>query len=183
VLRPKAAGLSRLPVLEHGFSVLLVDDDHHHRVPLLRALRDRGHRVLHTADGPSGETLCHASRLEIDALIACADMKCMDGFELARRLVRMRPEVRVLLMWRHLAEPEAARRAHERGHALIEEPFTLEELCRRLFGRRYALIEEPFTAEQLCHRLTGLLGVPHNDDSAESRLEDEVLAIGSGKKN
>ena len=59
-------------------------------------------------------------------------MKRMGGFELARRVVRMRPEVRVLLMWHHFAGPGEAHRACERGYAVIEEPFTPEELCRRL---------------------------------------------------
>jgi CheY-like chemotaxis protein len=141
------------PAPQRPFGVLLVDDNSHHRIPLLRALRDQGHSVLHAADGASGETLCRASQLEIDALVACADMKRMCGCELARRVVRMRPEVRVLLMWRHFAGPEEAHRAYGRGYAVIEEPFTPEELCRRL---------------------TGLLG---------SSREDEVLAIVSKKEN
>jgi two-component system cell cycle sensor histidine kinase/response regulator CckA len=122
------------PAPQRSFGVLLVDDNSHHRIPLLHALRDQGHSVLHAADGVSGETLCRASQLEIDALVACADMKRMCGCELARRVVRMRPEVRVLLMWRHFAGPEEAHRAYARGYAVIEEPFTPEELCRRLTG-------------------------------------------------
>jgi DNA-binding NtrC family response regulator len=61
-------------------------------------------------------------------------MKRMCGFELARRVGRMRPEVRVLLMWRHFEGPEEAHRAYEHGYAGIEEPFTPEQLCRRLTG-------------------------------------------------
>ena len=119
---------------QRPFGVLLVDDNPHHRIALLRALRDQGHSVLHAADGASGETLCRASQLEIDALVACADMKRMCGFELARRVGRMRPEVRVLLMWHHFEAPEEAHRAYARGYAVIEEPFTPEELCCRLTG-------------------------------------------------
>jgi hypothetical protein len=98
-------------------------------------------------------------------------MKRMCGFELARRVIRMRPEVRVLLMWRHFEGPEEAHRAYERGYAVIEEPFTPQELCRRL---------------------TGLLGSLRNDACAEPRLdgedrliprEDEVLAIGLKKEH
>jgi len=119
---------------QRPFGVLLVDDNPHHRIPLLRALRDQGHRVLHAADGASGQTLCRASQLGIDALVARSHMRGMCGFELARRVVRMRPEVRVLLMWRHFAGPEEAHRAYGRDYAVIEEPFTPEELCRRLTG-------------------------------------------------
>jgi len=69
-LQPVARPLS---ALQHLCSVLLVDDDPHRWIPLVRALREQGHRVLHAADGPSGESLCRASRFEIDALIAEAD--------------------------------------------------------------------------------------------------------------
>jgi DNA-binding response OmpR family regulator len=150
--------------------VLLVDDSSHHCTPLLRALRDQKHVVLYAADGASGENLFQTSQLEIDALVACADMNRMCGFELARRLRRVRPGIRVLLMCRHFAGPDEARGAHERGYPVIEEPFTPEELCRRLMG---------------------LLASTSNDSSAE-RLdgedhfilrECEVFAIGSKKEN
>lgn len=134
LLRPNPPEVSRHPALERGFTVLLVDDNHHHRIPLLRALREQGHNVLYAADGVSGDALCRTSQLDIDALVACADMKRMCGFELARRVGRMRPEVRVLLMWRHFEGPEEAHRAYEHGYAGIEEPFTPEQLCRRLTG-------------------------------------------------
>jgi DNA-binding response OmpR family regulator len=134
LLRPNSPEVSRHPALGRGFTVLFVDDNHHHRIPLLRALRERGHKVLYAADGVSGDALCRASQLEIDALVACAEMKRMCGFELARRVVRMSPEVQVLLMWRHFERSEEAHRAYERGYAGIEEPFTAEQLCRRLTG-------------------------------------------------
>jgi CheY-like chemotaxis protein len=112
--------------------VLLVDDNHHHRIPIRRALRDQGHSVLYAADGASAEAISRASQLEIDALVACAEMKRMSGFELGRRVRRMRPDLRVLLMSRHSAGPDQAHRAGERGYAMIEEPFTPEQLCREL---------------------------------------------------
>jgi hypothetical protein len=34
------------------------------------------------------------------------------------------------------------------------------EEAHRALDRGYAVIEEPFTPEQLCHRLTGLFGSP-----------------------
>jgi len=145
LVRPGRHRVAWHPAPVRGFSVLLVDDDHHHRPPLLRALRDRGHKVPHAADGASGEILCQMSQPAIDALVACADMKRMCGFELARRVIRLRPEVPVLLMGRDLG-PEEVHRAYERG---------------------YAVIEEPFTPHLLCHRLTDLLGLPRNDARTE----------------
>jgi two-component system OmpR family response regulator len=171
VLRPNPPEVSQSAALDRGFRVLLVDDDPRRRVRLLRALRDQGHSVLHAADGPSGEILCRASPLEINALVARADMKRMCGFELARRVGRVRREIRTLLMWRDFDGSDEAHRAFERGYAVIEEPFTPEELCRRL---------------------ADLLASPRNDACTEPGLDggdhliprkDEVLAIGFKKEN
>jgi DNA-binding response OmpR family regulator len=115
-------------------TVLLVDDNHHHRIPLVRALRGQRYDVLYAASGPRGEDLSRTSGHEIDALVACADMKRMSGFELARRLRRARPEIGVLIMYGHSASPEEARIVLERGFPVIEEPFTPEDLCGRLTG-------------------------------------------------
>ena len=89
-------------------TVLLVDDNHHHRIPLLRALRAERYNVLYAADGARGEDLFQTSLREIDALIACAEMRRMSGFELARRLRSARPEIAVLLMCHSLTSPEHA---------------------------------------------------------------------------
>ena len=167
-LQPVARPLS---ALQHLCSVLLVDDDPHRWIPLVRALREQGHRVLHAADGPSGESLCRASRFEIDALIAPTDMKRMCGCELAGRVVRMRSDVRVLLMWRRSGANEAAHRAHGRGYAVIEEPFTPEELCLRLKGVLGSASNDTFAALRLDtdHRF-----VPHAEErpAIASRIED-----------
>jgi DNA-binding response OmpR family regulator len=115
-------------------TVLLVDDNHHHRIPLVRALRGQEYEVLYAASGPRGEDLSRTWRHEIDALVAWIDMKRMGGFELARRLRRARPEIGVLMMCRRSASPEEARIVLERGFLVIEEPFTPEDLCHRLTG-------------------------------------------------
>jgi DNA-binding response OmpR family regulator len=112
--------------------VLLVDDNHHHRIPLLRALRADRYDVLYAADGARGEDLFRTSDREIDALLACAEMRRMSGFELARRVRSARPEVSVLLMSRSFTSPEHAQNPSERGFPVIEEPFTPEQLTRRL---------------------------------------------------
>jgi len=107
----------------HPVNVVLVDDNHHHRIPLLRALRAAGYNVLHAADGARGEDLFLTSLREPEALIACAEMRRMSGFELARRIRSTLPGIAVLLM---------SRSAIDCGFPVIEEPFTPEELTHRL---------------------------------------------------
>jgi len=111
--------------------VLLIDDNHHHRIPLLRALRAEKYDVLYAADPNRGEELLRTSLREIDALIACAEMTRMSGFELARRVRSAHPEIAVLLM-SGSASARAADRPSELGFSMIEEPFTPEQLTRRL---------------------------------------------------
>jgi len=114
-------------------TVLLIDDNHQHRIPLLRALRAERYEVLYAADGARGEELFRTSLREIDALIACAAMRRMSGFELARRVRSARPEIAVLLMCRSQASPDRASSPFEPpGFPVIEEPFTPEQLTRRL---------------------------------------------------
>jgi DNA-binding response OmpR family regulator len=136
---PEAARELRLRLVEpkvtdasRPLTVLLIDDNHNHRIPLLRALRAERYDVLYAADGARGEDLFQTSLREIDALIACAEMRRMSGFELARRLRSARPEIAVLLMGRSLTSPERADPPFERGFPVIEEPFTPEQLTRRL---------------------------------------------------
>jgi CheY-like chemotaxis protein len=143
VLQPTTAQVSWQPGLplpeppadpSRPITVLLVDDNHHHRIPLVRALRERKYNVLYAAASDRGEDLFRTSLHEIDALVACSEMKRMGGFELARRVRRASPEIGVLLMCTHFASPEETHRALEHRYALIEEPFTPEQLCRRLIG-------------------------------------------------
>jgi CheY-like chemotaxis protein len=113
-------------------TVLLIDDHHHHRIPLLRALRAERYNVLYAADGARGEDLSRTSLRQIDALIACAEMRRMSGFELARRVRSARPEIAVLLMCGSSASPEHADNPFARGFPVIEEPFTPEQLTHRV---------------------------------------------------
>jgi DNA-binding response OmpR family regulator len=114
-------------------TVLLIDDNHQHRIPLLRALRAERYEVLYAADGAGGEELFRTSLREIDALIACAAMRRMSGFELARRVRSARPAIAVLLMCGSPATRAHADSPFEPpGFPVIEEPFTPEQLTRRL---------------------------------------------------
>ena len=127
--------LVALPVTHapRRLTVLLIDDNHQHRIPLLRALRAEKYDVLYAADGARGEELFRTSLREIDALIACAAMRRMSGFELARRVRSARPGIAVLLMCGSTASPEHVDSPIEPpGFPVIEEPFTPEQLTSRL---------------------------------------------------
>ena len=115
--------LARVTAGAASVRVVLVDDNHHHRIPILRALRAERYNVLHAADGARGEDLFLTSLREPAALIACVEMRHMSGFELARRIRDVRPGIAVLLM---------SRAAVDCGFPVIVEPFTPEQLTHRV---------------------------------------------------
>ena len=137
------------------FGVLLVDDNHHHRIPLVPALRMRGYRVLHAAGAESAEAICRTTRHPIHILVAREEMKRMDGADLARRLKLERPDIQILLM-----------RSRHFGRGL-----TTEEPTASIEKPDSALIQDPFTPAELCERVSGLLA------SSESCNEKTVHVI------
>ena len=82
------------------------------------------------------------------------------------------------------------------GASTVSEPLLRlnpPEVSRRpALKRDHAVIEEPFTPEELCRRPKGLLGSPRNDACAEPRLggedrlilcQDEVFEFGPRKES
>lgn len=122
-----------------SFGVLLVDDSHHQRIPLVPALRKRGYRVLHAAGAESAEAISRTSKYPIHALLAREEMKRMNGADVARRLTLGRPDIRVLLTGLQRAGPkpnavEPAASIERPGSALIEDPFRPVEPRNRVRG-------------------------------------------------
>lgn len=120
-------GVSRLR-LGPAF-VAVAHDDPRYRVPLLRALRASGHEVLHAAGPRSCERLIQDSTHEIDALVCCAGMEEMSGFELARRVIQGRPDIRVLLILRHSSDYQAVDRASALGYAHAFQSDGADQVC------------------------------------------------------
>jgi CheY-like chemotaxis protein len=112
--------------------VAVADDNHHHRIPLLRALRAAGHEVLHAAGPRSCERLIQDSTHDIAALVCCTEMKEMSGFELARRVIQGRPDIRVLLVFRDDSDCQERDRASSLGYAQVLQSTSPTEICSRL---------------------------------------------------
>ena len=133
---PAGAGCSERtspPRLGAAF-VALTDDDECRRIRLLTALRASGHAVLHAAGPRSCERLIQDSTHEIGALICCAEMKEMSGFEFARRAIQRNPDVRVLLILRESSDRHAMDRASALGYAHVLQSTGADEVCSVLAG-------------------------------------------------
>mgnify|MGYP001824915211 FL=1 len=112
--------------------IAVADDNHHHRIALLRALRATGHEVLHAAGPRSCESLIQESTQDIAALVCCAEMKEMYGFELARRVIQREPDIRILLVFRDSSDRQERDRASAHGYGHVLQSTSSRETCSQL---------------------------------------------------
>lgn len=124
---PKAAAAAPPGASE---TLLLVEDDYALR-RLTRAILQRaGYRVLEAAHGFEAVKICEAHDGPIQLVVTDVAMPQMSGHEVADRVARVRPEIKVLYMSGYGAEVASAdRRAPGQG-SFLEKPFTPESLIR-----------------------------------------------------
>jgi two-component system cell cycle sensor histidine kinase/response regulator CckA len=116
-------------------TVLVVDDEAPVRAVERRILEDLGYSVLEATNGTElVDQLAGGARF--DLLIADLDMPVVRGDELARRIRRARPDLRVLYVTGHTDWLMDGRGLLE-GEAFLAKPFTpagLREAVSRLLG-------------------------------------------------
>ena len=95
-------------------------------------LRRHGYRVIDAKS--AGEALLHCKRHPgtIDLLLTDVVMPQMSGPELAKRLVRDRPSMRVLCMSGYTDDDVARRGLLGTTIAFLHKPITLESLTRKV---------------------------------------------------
>ncbi len=114
-------------------TILLVEDEQAVRQALARFLRTQGYRVLTAADGVAGLETARQHEGAIDLLLSDVVMPRMNGLELARRLLRERGDLKVLLMSGYAETGHVADDALEPPEsAFLQKPFTTEALAVRL---------------------------------------------------
>lgn len=113
-------------------TILIVDDEKSVVSFLSEMLTLRGYAVLR-AEGPR-EALDAAADMpgRLDLLLADVVMPVMNGKELAIRLARIRPEVKVLFMSAYSDEIITSHGVVPAGVNLIRKPFRMEDLVKRI---------------------------------------------------
>jgi PAS domain S-box-containing protein len=111
-------------------TVLVVEDE-----PAVRALAGRilgraGYHVLTAANAAEAMLACEQHAGAIDLLLTDVVMPGLNGHELAKRLARQRPSMRVLYMSGYA--DVAFGRGVAAGVELLDKPFSGEELTRRV---------------------------------------------------
>ena len=135
---PAAVDAGPAPTNGHGETLLVVEDEAALRDVAGRILSGAGYRVLSAECGPEALELAARHEGAIDLLVSDVVMPGMLGKDLAERLVDSRPETRVLYMSGYAQPVLHTHGTLDPGVALLEKPFTANDLLtavrRRLDG-------------------------------------------------
>ena len=120
-------------------TVLLVEDEDSVRAVTRRILERDGFRVVEARSGVEGMAAARSSALPIDLLITDVQLPDIGGGEVAREIVKVQPQIRVLYLSGYSDE------------MLIEQGIT---------SGPANFIQKPFTSEILRERIRNLLKAP-----------------------
>jgi two-component system, cell cycle sensor histidine kinase and response regulator CckA len=109
-------------------TVLLVEDETGVRLLARKILERQGYAVLDAANGPDALALVAAHDTPIHLLVTDMVMPELNGRELARRLLAVKPTLRVIYMSGY-TDDEIIRRGLEPNNRFVEKPFTSETLA------------------------------------------------------
>ncbi|MCA0417239.1 MAG: diguanylate cyclase [Proteobacteria bacterium] len=141
--------------------ILVVDDTRTTRKVLARMLSIQQYAVLEAGSGREALTILE-SNSDIQLVVSDYYMPDMDGFELARRIRRQRPDVRVLGISSSTDRQTSAGFLKAGAHDFVSRPFVLEELQCRI-ASNVEVLEKLRQLQDLAARdfLTGLFNRRH----------------------
>jgi signal transduction histidine kinase len=113
-------------------TVLVVEDQKDVRLLVTRSLNAYGYRVLATANAEEALACAQAHDGRIHLLLTDVVMPGMDGKELAARLAKLQPEIRVLYMSGYPESVIAHKGVLDPGIDYIQKPFTPDALAARV---------------------------------------------------
>ncbi len=120
------------PKLEGKETILVVEDQDDVRKLTCTVLQRLGYHVLQAPHGSDALRLSKAYEGEIHLLLTDVVMPEMTGRELAERLARERPDIRVVYMSGYTGNVIAKQEVLERGAAYLAKPFSPRALGAKL---------------------------------------------------
>jgi len=115
-----------------GGTVLLVEDSDAVRAVVANMLESGGLTVLQVTGGEEALALVRQGGAPIDLLLTDIAMPEMNGVELADRLERERPDVRILFMTGYAEEAVVNEGILGKHRECIGKPFTQEQITTRV---------------------------------------------------
>jgi signal transduction histidine kinase/ActR/RegA family two-component response regulator len=120
-------------------TILIVEDEDGVRRVAERMLHPRGYRVLAAANGTEALRQCDEHSGQIDLLLTDVVMPEMSGRELAARLAKLSPGLKVLFMSGYADDTIVRQDMLNPGSRFLGKPFSREDLLRKV---RQVLDEE-----------------------------------------
>jgi PAS domain S-box-containing protein len=121
------------PQLTNGTETILVTEDEEHvRNLAVSVLRSCGYHVLAAKDGPEAIQISEQHPQSIHLLITDVVMPQLGGRELAERLQRQRPALRVMYISGYVDEEISQYSASTPGMSFMSKPFTVEDLTQKV---------------------------------------------------
>ena len=117
------------PICHGGETVLLVEDQEPVRAIVSRFLSQHGYQVLEASNSGEAVLLVEQHDGPIDVLLTDVVMPRVSGPALATRVMRMRPDMRVLYMSGFTSHPAIQDGNCEQPTPLIEKPFRAAQLA------------------------------------------------------
>jgi len=113
-------------------TILLVEDEAKLRPLIHRILERKGYTVLSAAEGAEALDIVARHQGPIHLVLTDVVMPGMNGRELAERVTKLRPEIRVLFMSGYTDDAIVHHGVLEAGMQFIEKPFALAALARKV---------------------------------------------------
>ena len=158
---PNIVGTVRRALNNRNTRILVVDDTRTTRKVLARMLSIQQYAVVEAGSGQEALTILE-SNSDIQLVVSDYYMPDMDGFELARRIRRQRPDVRVLGISSSTDRQTSAGFLKAGAHDFVSRPFVLEELQCRI-ASNVEVLDQLRQLQDLAARdfLTGLFNRRH----------------------
>jgi CheY-like chemotaxis protein len=116
--------------------ILIAEDEVMVRNLVRHLLQAEGHEILAAADGYEALELSKRYEGPIDMLITDINMPRMDGLALVEKLLKDRPNMRILVMSGHLSEEL---RGQQAGYHFLRKPFApslFRDKVREVLGNK-----------------------------------------------
>ena len=124
---------SPVPKKKHPVeTVLIVEDETNLRRMTCHYLETQGYKILEAADGAAAVQICVAHSGPIHLLLTDVIMPGMNGHEVAKRVVSLRPNTKVLYMSGYTENAIGQNGTLDEGINLLQKPFTLQALKEKV---------------------------------------------------
>jgi PAS domain S-box-containing protein len=113
-------------------TILIVEDDPTLRQLIADMLSHSGYRTLIAVDGHDALRICSDPDVKLDLIISDLVMPGLDGREIGRRALKLRPTVRILHMSGYSEHAVLRHDIFEPGASFIQKPFTAAGLASKV---------------------------------------------------